>query len=340
MKFQSLLEWLAIESTTGAEEKFLRRLEDELAGLGLEVTRQVVERHRWNVFASFRGVDPEVIFCTHVDTVPPFFGPRIDDDGTIRARGACDTKGGIFAMFDAWRLLSAEDQSRTGFLFVVGEEVDHIGAIVAGREIYPRLRATILGEPTRNHLAVGQKGILKGTLCCAGKAGHSAFPGVGVSAVHKLVSSLDDLLTHEWPSDPELGPTTLNVGTVRGGVAANVFAPDAEAEILMRATHSVDYLLAETDRIIGDRGKLRVDARNEPTRLLAWADRFATDVVPFNTDAPYINHIAPVILVGPGDIRTAHSPDEHITPQAIAEGVELYRTIAAGLLSGELPLER
>ncbi len=336
MNVQSLLDWLEIESTTGIEENFLRRLEEELAGLGLAVTRQSVERHRWNVFASYPGVDPEIIYCTHVDTVPPFFGPRVDDDGTIRARGACDTKGGIFSMFEAWKLLSEHDQARTGFLFVVGEEVDHVGAIVAGREAYPRLRATILGEPTRNHLAVGQKGILKGTLCCTGKAGHSAFPEVGFSAVHKLVGALDGLLAHQWPTDPELGATTLNVGTIQGGVAANVFAPQAEAQILMRATHSVDDLLATTQRIVGDRGEFRVDARNEPTRLLAWADRFATDVVPFNTDAPYINHIAPVILVGPGDIRTAHSPDEHITPAAISEGIELYRTIAAGLLSGEL----
>lgn len=336
MNLTPLLEWLAIESTTGAEEAFLRRLEDELDGLGLQVERQTVERGRWNVFAMPPGEPSELIFCTHVDTVPPFFGPRVDDDGTVRARGACDTKGGIFAMLRAWERLPSDHRARTGFLFVVGEEVDHIGAIVAGRETYPRLRATILGEPTRNRLAVGQKGILKGTLCCRGRAGHSAFPEVGVSAVHRLVGALDDLLGHEWPHDAVLGPTTLNVGTVSGGVAANVFAPDAAAQILMRATRPVDELLETTRRIVGDRGEFVVDARNEPTKLLAWPDRFPTDVVPFNTDAPYLDHLAPVVLVGPGDIRCAHSPDEHITPADIDRGIDTYVELATGLLSGEL----
>ena len=336
MNLESLIEWLAIESTTGAEAAFCQRLEEELAGLGLAVERQQVERGRWNVLARPVPGPLELIFCTHVDTVPPFFGPRIDDDGTIRARGACDTKGGIFAMLRAWEALPADARDRTGFLFVVGEEVDHIGAIVAGREAYPGLRATILCEPTRNRLAVGQKGILKGTLSCKGKAGHSAFPEVGKSAVHTLVGALDDLLQHEWPSDPQLGPTTLNVGTVTGGVAANVFAPSASAQLLMRATKPVDELLEVTRSLVGTRGEFVVDARNEPTQLKAWPDRFETDVVPFNTDAPYLNHLAPVILVGPGDIRTAHSPDEHITPAAIEAGILLYGELVTGLFSGEL----
>lgn len=336
MDMTPLIEWLAIESTTGSEAAFLKRLEAELDGLGLIVERQAVERGRWNVFASPADGPPELVLCTHVDTVPPFFGPRIDDDGTIRARGACDTKGGIFAMIRAWERLPQADRARTGFLFVVGEEVDHIGAIVAGRRAYPRLRATILCEPTRNLLAVGQKGILKGTLSCRGRAGHSAFPAVGESAIHRLVGALDDLLDYSWPTDPVLGPTTLNVGTVEGGVAANVFAPDARAQLLMRATRPVDELLATARGIVGDRGEFVVDARNEPTGLLAWPDRFGTDVVPFNTDAPYLDHLAPVVLVGPGDIRCAHSPDEHITPADISDGIDLYIMLATGLLSGEL----
>ena len=336
MNLQSLIDWLAIESTTGSEAAFCRRLEEELAGMGLAVERQTVERGRWNVLARPKAGPLELVFCTHVDTVPPFFGPRVDDDGTIRARGACDTKGGIFAMLESWKGLPADIRDRTGFLFVVGEEVDHIGAIVAGQEAYPGLRATILCEPTQNRLAIGQKGILKGTLSCCGKAGHSAFPEVGHSAVHALVGALDDLLQHPWPADATLGPTTLNVGTVTGGVAANVFAPEASAQLLMRATRPVDELLAMTRSVIGDRGEFVVDARNEPTELKAWPDRFETDVIPFNTDAPYLEHLAPVILVGPGDIKNAHSPDEHITPDDIRSGVALYSELASGLFSGEL----
>lgn len=337
MDLQTLVDWLEIESTTGREETFLRALEGSFEERGLRVERQRVESGRWNIHARPALTDAEFLLCTHVDTVPPFFGPTVDD-GVVRARGACDTKGGLFAMLRAWDRLPEPVRGRVGFLLVVGEEVDHIGAIVAGRQDYPALRTTILCEPTRNHLAVGQKGILKAALSCCGKAGHSAFPEVGHSAVHDLVAGVGRLLDHTWPSDPLLGPTTLNVGTISGGVAANVFAPTATADVLFRATGPVDDLLAEARRVAGPSVSFDVAARNEPTRLLAWPDRFDTDVVPFNTDAPYLEHTAPVVLVGPGDIRNAHSPDEHITVEDIRAGEELYIELLVELASGGLPV--
>ena len=52
---------------------------------------------RFNVLA-FAG-DPRVIFCTHIDTVPPSIPVREDDD-FLYGRGACDTKGIIAAMLE------------------------------------------------------------------------------------------------------------------------------------------------------------------------------------------------------------------------------------------------
>lgn len=335
MDLHPLIDWLEIDSTTGREEPFLRTMEAVFEERGLRVERQEVESGRWNIHARPPLAGAEFLLCTHVDTVPPFFGPTVDG-GVVCARGACDTKGGLFAMLRAWDALRADVRERVGFLLVVGEEVDHIGAVVAGALDYPALRTTVLCEPTRGRLAVGQKGILKGTLHCHGRAGHSAFPEVGESAVHELVAGLGRLLGHAWPDDPLLGPTTLNVGTIAGGVAANVFAPEAAAEFLFRATGPVDELLGEARRVLGERVELAVQARNEPTRLLAWPERFATDVVPFNTDAPYLQPIAPVVLVGPGDIRTAHSPDERISTAEIDEGTRLYVELLSGLADGSL----
>ncbi len=331
-----LLDWLRIDSTTGREKAFLLRMEEHLAARGLRVQRQHVERDRWNVLAEPADGPAHILLSTHVDTVPPFFGPSVEDDGTIRARGACDTKGGLFAMLRAYDVLPEEARAKVGFLLVVGEEVDHIGAIVASRSSYPSLRATILCEPTRNRMALGQKGILSAVVSAQGKAGHSAFPEAGVSAVHRLVSGLHRLIDRPWQQDPFLGPTTFNIGTVSGGLAANIFAPSASAEVLFRVVGSLGELESEVRSALGPELEMQVRASNPPVRLLAWPEHFPTDVVPFNTDAPYLAQAAPVILVGPGDIRTAHSPNEHITVGDLHEGVATYIRIVTGILDGVL----
>ncbi len=333
MNIELLWSWLSIDSTTGRERAYLEALEAHFVGQGLRVERQAVADERWNLVVD-SGVAPEVWLCTHVDTVPPHFGPRRDGD-LLRARGACDTKGGLFAMWCAWRELPDAMRARVGFVLVVGEEVDHIGALVAGRSMDAGARAIVLCEPTRNLMARGQKGILKIRLSTTGRAGHSAFAEAGHSAVDPLIDALHALQHEDWPTDDELGPTTLNIGLVSGGVAANVFAPEASAELLFRATCDPDVLEARVRALVPDVVQVTRIAANPPVRLTTWP-RFDTDVVPFNTDAPYLAHLASVVLVGPGDIRTAHCPDEQISLADLEAGVALYGELLRGLLTGEL----
>ena len=339
--YSQLFEWLAIDSTSSFERAYLERLEADLSALGLTVTRQPVAEDRWNLFAwrqptAGGASGPELLLSTHVDTVPPFFGPTVFEDH-VHARGACDTKGGFFAMVEAWRALPASAQTRVGFLLVVGEEVDHIGAIYAAREDYPGLRGIILCEPTRNKVAKGQKGILKLRLTGEGKAGHSAFAEAGESAIHKLVPVLSELISHAWPDDAVLGETTVNVGVVAGGVAANVFAPSASAEILFRAVSSAASLEQRVRELVDVRAEVEVLSANDPMVLTSW-ERFELDVIPFNTDAPYLGGHAPVVLVGPGDIRLAHGPNERIDFADIEDGIVLYGELIQGLLDGSLAL--
>lgn len=333
---ERLLDWLTIDSTTGAEAEFLAALQNDLESSGLHASRQNVASNRWNLWA-FPSEPVELLFCTHVDTVPPHFGPRYSN-GAILARGACDTKGGLAAMWIAWSRLPEDVRRRTGFLLVVGEEVDHAGAIVAAETLPESLRAIVLCEPTRNRLARGQKGIVKVRLRAQGVPGHSAFPEAGESAVHRLVQACDRLLRETWPVDDVLGPTTLNIGTFQGGIAANVFAPEAEAEVLFRAVTPGEQLWDHICEVVGSGVECRNECHNDPARLLTFTG-FETDVVPFNTDAPYLqSRDVPVVLVGPGDIRCAHSPHEHIYLADLARGVDLYVRLASGMVRNDLPV--
>lgn len=329
--FSTLEHWLSIDSTTGREAAYVDALDAALQAEGLTVERQPVAPGRDNLFAH-AGEPVRFLLNTHTDTVPPFFGPRWDGD-KLRARGACDTKGGLFAMLEAWRALSEDERRAFGFSLVVGEEVDHIGAIAAATQAYPGLEAIVMCEPTQNRLSRGQKGILKVRLHCDGVAGHSAFPEAGDSAVHRLIDACHALQHAAWPTDELLGPTTLNIGVIAGGVAANVFAPSANAEVLFRVVSDLDALRAQVHATVGDAVRVEEIAANDAIRLQTWPG-FATDVVPFNTDAPYLGVHAPVVLVGPGDIRTAHSPDEHLTRAAFEAGVALYIDLFRGLVDG------
>src|SRR5262245_9439072 len=117
---------MAIPSVTGAEGELAQFLSEHLSALGYRVQRQSVTAERFNVFA-FAG-DARVMFCTHIDTVPPPTLPIREDDDYLYGRGACDTKGIIAAMLEAGDRLRRGGINNFGYMFLVGEETDSIGA--------------------------------------------------------------------------------------------------------------------------------------------------------------------------------------------------------------------
>ena len=166
-----------------------------------------------------------------MDTVPPYFGCT-EDDEFLYGRGTCDAKGIIAAQVAAADRLR-EAGVKVGLLFVVGEERDSAGAQVANEN--PKgSKFLINGEPTDNRLALASKGALRVELRAKGRMAHSAYPELGESAIDKLVGALHDVLAMPLPVEPEIGPSTLNIGLIEGGRAPNVIADKAEAHLLIR----------------------------------------------------------------------------------------------------------
>ncbi len=145
-----------IESTTGNEGRVADFLHRELSRLGYRASKMPVEGERCNVFAtSPQQARPEIVFSTHMDTVPPFI-PSSEDDTRIYGRGACDAKGIIAAQIAAAERLRQEG-IYVGLLFVVGEEKDSLGAKVANQQS-PGSKFLVNGEPTENRMASASKG--------------------------------------------------------------------------------------------------------------------------------------------------------------------------------------
>ncbi|RMG10056.1 MAG: M20/M25/M40 family metallo-hydrolase [Planctomycetota bacterium] len=317
-----------IPSPSGGEVAYAEAVAEILARRGYGVERQPVEGERCNLIARPAGA-AQLWFSTHLDVVPPHLPPRVE--GTrLYGRGAADTKGPLVAMFEAAARL-AERGIRTGFLLVVGEEVDHCGAIVAARELPPDGAPIVLGEPTSNRVAAAQKGMLKVRVVAEGVAGHSAFPDRGVSAIDRLLVFLEAVRREPWPDDPVLGPTTCNVGLISGGVAANVFAPEAHATLMLRLATSAEAAQARLEALCPEGVSLTRISGNDPVRLEAPAG-FPTCVVPFNSDASYLSALGPIVLCGPGAIEVAHSDHEHIDLADIEAGIDTYVRLGEALL--------
>ena len=265
---------------------------------------------RSNVLA--RAGRPEVVFCTHLDTVPPYFGSRTDAD-FVYGRGSCDAKGQAATMLAAGERLLAAGEDRIGFLFTVGEEIDSIGAAHANEHLAEPWtpRWVVVGEPTNNAFVAGHKGIYKARLVAQGVAGHSS-QDVGPSAVHELVGCCARLVRDGWGEHPLLGPGTLNIGQISGGVAPNVVGDHAEAEVLVRTVEAPQVVEGRLRGHLGEHVTVDRTAKAYAPVEFHVPDGEESIVVAFGTDAPHMPEWGTPLLFGAGSILDAHTDHEKV----------------------------
>jgi acetylornithine deacetylase len=324
--FELTRKLISIPSISGDEKAVAEFIAEYLSAAGFDVELQDAAEARPNVYAR-RG-DPEVVLSTHTDTVPPYVEFR-EDDAYIYGRGACDTKGIIAAMIKAAEALIGAKVTDFGLLFVVGEEAGSVGARVAN-SIPNRCRYLINGEPTESKLALGSKGSLRAVLRAKGRAAHSAYPEMGESAIQKLLDVLDDLRRVELPQDETLGASTMNIGMIKGGVAANVVPPDAEAELLFRVVTSNDSLKRIIEGVAGSRVEVEYTFACDPV-FMENLEGFETAVVAFTTDIPALTNWGKPLLFGPGSILDAHTAGERISKDEQRRSVDAYRQMVVDL---------
>jgi acetylornithine deacetylase len=322
---------VAIDSTTGREGPVATFVADLLERHGWHVTRQPVEGERMNVYAWRRP--PVVVLSTHLDTVPPFIPLREDAD-SLRGRGTCDAKGLAAAMIAAAETLAAEGEERVGLLFLVGEENGSDGAVAAGA-LAPKGRYLINGEPTEGKLCVGQKGVLRVDVKATGRAAHSAYPEEGSSAIVALLETLRRIRRLSPPFDPRLGPTTLNVGLISGGVAPNVIPDAAEASLLYR-TVAPTASLRQAVLATAEPGVEITFPLEIPSVTAESLPGWECTTVNFASDLPFLGAWGTGYQFGPGTIRVAHTDDEHITKAELLEGTASYVRLARDLIAREM----
>ena len=318
-----------IESISGNEGAVGAELYDLLCRLGYNTHKIPVEHERFNVVATLDDQPPQLVFSTHMDTVPPFI-PSSEDAQNIYGRGSCDAKGIIAAQIAACERLRKKGAA-VGMLFLVGEERDSLGAKIANHSPLGS-RFLINGEPTENKIAVASKGALRVEIIANGRLAHSAYPELGESAIEKLLVALDRLRRMKLPVNPQAGPCTLNIGLIEGGRAPNVIPDHAKAQLLYRLVGPAEQLRAQITEAVA--GLAQAEFVLEiPFMTLQTVPGIETMTAAFTTDIPALSNWGKPVLRGPGSIHVAHTEREFIPKKQLHEAVDLYCSVANQLLN-------
>lgn len=337
-----------VPSITGSEANATAFLAGYLRDRGFTVETQYVAPGRHNLWAYIgKTQQTRVLATSHIDTVPPFWPyERKSEDGTLLAedaplsssdtiwgRGTVDAKGSVASLILAVEHLLASDTITEGdvaILVDVGEEKGGEG-IRAANNLGLSWEAVVFGEPTQLKLGRGHKGGLGFNVTAHGKAGHSGYPELGDNAINRLVSGLTALLNVQLPGSEAFGNTTLNIGTIHGGVAANVIPETAAATVSVRVAGGTPASIEKiiTDALLAVEPSLSLDFSYGigPVALDYDVDGFDRIVLNYGTDIPGLKGGHKRYLYGPGDFLVTHSDHEHLAVSDLEEAVDGYKKL-------------
>lgn len=341
------LEMLEIDSTSGRESGFADFLAERLLTPDCHVEKYDVGDGTKNLLFSWGK--PEIVFCSHIDTVPPYIPPVVDGE-IIRGRGSCDAKGQVFAMYEACKILKAKGYDGFGLLLLAGEETGSFGA-KSFRGQHPGAEWVIVGEPTDNCMTSASKGTKAFEVSFEGKAFHSGYPQYGLSAVDMFNDFMNALKSIVFPLDDVLGDTTWNIGKLSSDNPQNILSDRLTCRVYFRTTFESDEMVCNVMKnIAGENARLRFGRRRVQDGsdivgkdVAVWQkcmtvnalggdapmryetlEGFETKSVAFGSDAPQLTNFRRKILCGPGSILVAHRPEEHISLSDLEAAVENY----------------
>ena len=319
MNWQLFHELLSIDSTSGKE----RKVADWLLATLEAPKKQAMEVGDGTLNLLFSWGRPQVVFCTHMDTVPPYIPPK-RIEGRINGRGACDAKGQIMAMYTACKELERHGCTDFGLLLLSGEETGSWGAKAFAKTEFtaPFL---IVGEPTENKMVSASKGTKSYDLTFHGEAFHSGYPQYGTSAIDLFNEFYNALKAKDFGMDPVLGETTWNVGLLQSDNPQNILSPELKCRLYFRTTFTSDQeVQAFMEEMAGQAGHDIAPRGGDAPAKYVTLPGFQSGPVAFGSDAPHLTNFGHKIICGPGNIRYAHRPDEHILTEDLETAVQQY----------------
>lgn len=349
----------------GNEDACIAQLESLLVDAGFACSRSEFAARRTSLIARIGGSGEHAALCFtgHVDVVPLGSAPWTHDpfgadivEGKLFGRGSSDMKSGVAAFVAAAVSLAPMLRDGRGLSMVLtaGEETGcegafHLTGDAAARAQLGSADALLVGEPTGNRPLVGHKGAFWLAATATGKTAHGSMPQSGDNAIYKIARAalaLEQLDLGVAPH-PLMGASTLNVGTVRGGLNINSVPDAAHLDIDIRTIAGQDHeqVMRCVCQALGPHIGLRklLDVESVYTQPEdGWVqhvyslcekhtgERAEPATISYFTDAAALRPALggpPTIILGPGEAAMAHQTDEYCRVDRIVQAQALYADI-------------
>ena len=301
------------------------------------------------------------LFESHIDTVPAdewrdrALTPIIEN-GELIGLGACDDKGCLAAMILA--LLELVEESvvppRTIILVCAGDE-EYAQSGIRRFLLDPKRQFgyAVFGEPTSLSPVVQHKGTVRWDITVHGQSAHTSSPELGVNAIIGMTDVIQALRKHQeylqsCRNNSLMTGPMITVTKITGGRTRNVVPDGCTVAIDFRVLPGMDPAV-ERESVIEYLSSLPWKISHSPVQLITppldtnphsplcdEALSVCRDVIgagaqikgaPYGTDAAWVGGSCPAIVLGPGDIRFAHTADERISLNELRQGVEVYKRI-------------
>jgi acetylornithine deacetylase len=307
---------------------------------------------------------PWLIFDSHLDTVgvggmtvPPF--TLTEKRGYLHGRGSCDTKGSGAAMLWAlrnWAASPARARRNVGVLFTLDEESGMTGATAFAegllKRLLPQLKGIVVGEPTGLHPVIATNGVLRWRTIARGVAAHSSTPSKGRSAISAIMRAVDAFESRYVPTvsavHPLTGRAAASINVISGGSQVNVIPDYCEIHCDRRLVpgETAAVALAGRDLVWAELSALEHDrvyvvpplSESSCETFYAWARPVfkPLGIDPTARGAPFVTNGsiyaeagAPVLVLGPGHAAQAHTHDEWLARDQLAQAARLYEALMA-----------
>ncbi len=318
---ESLLKKLInIPSISGSEDNLANYIFDLLEQNNFKVQKNWIDKKRFNIIAQIGN--PKIYLSAHMDTVSPFI-KFSEDYKYIYGRGSCDTKASIASMVIAGINAKNKGLNNFGLIFTNGEEnnFDGIKSLIKSKIEIPYI---IIGEPTSCRPVNGHFGILNIKIIANGKAAHTSNPKKGINAINLLIKAIEKI--NQLPIHLD---TPVSLVQINGGVADNIVPETANAIFGLRPSPNDknNYQKIFNSTLKQENIKIEVLMDVPPVNFsipkeLDFLGKGQT--VKYFTELSFCKN---GIVLGPGDIKYAHGPNEKILKSELPKAVKIYQKI-------------